>query len=216
MLRLGLHLGLRQKNLRQLLLCPKGQSPTPAAALTRLKCGEVRWNETEQHWEVFVPAAAFKNAKSSYFFGDRPYLQALPRHDDLYEHIDAYIERHRRQLLGNAPDPKTFFVKTMTIKSASPVYEGPSFYMAWRLAIERYGIYNPFTKRGVIVGLQPHGPHNIRDVLATHVLKKTGSFELAGYAIQASPLTVAKHYGRFLPNDKAAMAEKILDLAWQE
>lgn len=43
-----------------------------------------------------------------------------------------------------------------------------------RLAIQHYGIYNPYTGRGAIKGLLPHGPHNARDVLATHVLKQTG------------------------------------------
>lgn len=50
----------------------------------------------------------------------------------------------------------------------------------------------------------------MRDVLATHILKKAGSYEQASYAIQDTPDMVAKHYGRFLPQDKAAMAAKIL------
>jgi hypothetical protein len=64
--------------------------------------------------------------------------------------------------------------------------------LAWRLpddfsslpfstVIQRYGIYNPYTGRGAIKGLLPHGPHNLRDILATHILKQTGSYE------QASP-----------------------------
>ena len=40
MLRLGLHLGLRQKNLRQLMLCPRGQMPRPERVLEKLKRGE--------------------------------------------------------------------------------------------------------------------------------------------------------------------------------
>src|SRR3546814_1137112 len=45
------------------------------------------------------------------------------------------------------------------------------------MTIQRYGIYNPFTGNGAIKGLMPHGPHNIRDVLATHILKQTGRSE---------------------------------------
>lgn len=216
MLRLGMHLGLRQKNLRQLLLCRKGENPTPEKVLNRLLCGELRWNSNSCYWEVFVPAAAFKNSKSSYFKDERPFLLALPQYDNLYYYIDEYIDRHRSTLLGDALDPKTFFVKTVVSRSVTAVYEGSTFYNAWRHAIERYGIYNPFTKRGAIHGLLPHGPHNVRDVLATHVLKKTGSFELAGYAIQASPIVVAKHYGRFLPQDKAVLAAQVLNEAWAE
>lgn len=86
---------------------------------------------------------------------------------------------------------------------------------SWRLIIQRYGIYNPYTRRGAIVGLLLHGPHNIRDVLATHILKQTGSYEQASYTIQVTPDMVAKHYGRFLPQDKAALAARILNQVWE-
>lgn len=88
------------------------------------------------------------------------------------------------------------------------------FCEAWRLTIQRYGIYNPYTGRGAVKGLLPHGPHNVRDVLATHILKQTGSYEQASYAIQVTPEMVAKHYGRFLPQDKAALAAQVLNKVW--
>ena len=43
-------------------------------------------------------------------------------------------------------------------------------------------IYSPYTERGAIKGLLPYGPHNVRDVLATRILKVTGSYEQARYA----------------------------------
>jgi len=82
------------------------------------------------------------------------------------------------------------------------------------MTIQRYGIYNPYTGRGAIADLLPHGPHSVRDVLATHVLKATGSYEQASYAIQDTPKMVAEHYGRFLPQDKAALAAGILNRVW--
>jgi hypothetical protein len=51
-------------------------------------------------------------------------------------------------------------------------------------------------------------------VLATHVLKQTGSYEQASFAIQDTPEMVAKHYGRFLPQDKALLAGQVLNQAW--
>lgn len=81
--------------------------------------------------------------------------------------------------------------------------------------IQRYGIFNPYTGRGAIKDLLPHGPHNIRDVLATHILKKTGSYEQASYAIQDTPEMVAQHYGRFLPQDKTAIAARVLNQVWE-
>lgn len=213
MLRFGLHLGVRQKNLRQLLVCPKNSAPRTERQLENLRRGELRWNVREHGWEVLIPANAFKNSNSS-FFGRQPFRLLLPDLDGLYAHIDDFIACHRPLLLNGAPDPGTFFVKTVKRTSRDAAYNSASFYEAWRLIIQRYGIYNPYTGRGAIKGLLPHGPHNIRDVLATHVLKRTGSYEQASYAIQDTPEMVAQHYGRFLPQHKAALAARILNEVW--
>jgi hypothetical protein len=53
-------------------------------------------------------------------------------------------------------------------------------------------------------------------VLAAHILKRTGSYEQASYAIQDTPETVANHYKRFLPQDKAALAAQVLNKVWAE
>ncbi len=214
MLRLGLHLGLRQKNLRQLLVCPRGHFPTSERRLEDMKRGEIRWSERDHGWEVLIPSNAFKNANSS-FFGSKPFRLILPDLQDLYKYLNAYIDRHRRVLLGGAEDPDTLFVKTVKVISKDAAYNQTTFYEAWRLIIQRYGIYNPYTGRGAIKGLLPHGPHNVRDVLATHILKQTGSYEQASYAIQDTPEMVANHYGRFLPQDKAALAARILNQVWE-
>jgi hypothetical protein len=213
MLRLGLHLGVRQKNLRQLLVQKRGGSPTPERALEKGRRGEMRWSERDGGWEVLIPATAFKNSRSSYF-SQKPFRLVLPDLGRLYEFIDLYLTRDRSLLLGGAADPGTFFVKTAKATSKSAAYDQNTFYEAWRLIIQRYGIFNPWTGRGAVKGLLPHGPHNVRDVLATHILKNTGSYEQASYAIQDTPETVANHYGRFLPQDKAALAAQVLNKVW--
>jgi len=53
-------------------------------------------------------------------------------------------------------------------------------------------------------------------VLATHVLKETGSYEQAGYAIQDTAEIVAEHYGQFLPENKVALAAKIITKVWED
>jgi hypothetical protein len=215
MLRFGLHLGVRQKNLRQLLVCPRASIPRTESQLEQLRRGELRWNPREHGWEVLIPSNAFKNSNSS-FFGRQTFRLLLPDHDGLYAYVEDFIRCHRARLLNGAPDPGTFFVKTVKRTSRDASYNSASFYEAWRLIIQRYGIYNPYTGRGAIKGLLPHGPHNIRDVLATHVLKRTGSYEQASYAIQDTPEMVAQHYGRFLPQHKAALAAKILNEVWAD
>ncbi len=214
LLRLGLHLGLRQKNLRQLRVCPRGHYPTSERRLEDMKCGELRWSDRDNGWEVLIPSVAFKNSGSS-FFGQKPFRLILPDLLDLYKYLDAYIDRHRGVLLGGANDPQTLFVKTVKTTSIDAAYNSTTFYEAWRTVIQRYGIYNPYTGRGAIKGLLPHGPHNLRDILATHILKQTGSYEQASYAIQDTPDVVQQHYGRFLPQDKAALAAKILNQVWE-
>ncbi|EGY02522.1 hypothetical protein AZA_32100 [Nitrospirillum viridazoti Y2] len=214
LIRLGLHLGVRQKNLRQLLVKARGQAPSTERQLADRQCGELRWSTRDQGWEVLIPAAAFKNATSTYF-GGKPFRLILPDLGGLYDFIEAYLERHRQALLRGAQDPGTFFVKTVKTTSTDAAYNQTTFYEAWRLIIQRYGIYNPYTGRGAIKGLLPHGPHSVRDVLATHILKKTGSFEQASYAIQDTPDTVANHYARFLPQDKAALAAQVLNQVWE-
>lgn len=87
LIRLGLHLGLRQKNLRQLLVCPRGMRPRTERNLEDLKRGELRWSERDQGWEVLVPAVVFKNAHSS-FFGNKPYRLILPDLGGLRSHRD--------------------------------------------------------------------------------------------------------------------------------
>lgn len=215
MIRFALHLGLRQRNLRELLLCEPRSERKSERELAELRRGELRWNRPACGWEVFIPAAAFKNPDSSFFKG-QPLCIRLPDHGRLYEFIEIYLKCDRPLLLGQAPDPRTFFVKTMRGRVTNAAFSMAGFYETWRLLIERYGIFNPYTGRGAIKGLLPHGPHNARDVLATHILKKTGSFEQAGYAIQDTPEVVAQHYGRFLPVDKAAIAANILNEVWRE
>ncbi|MBB3564969.1 hypothetical protein FHX06_006339 [Rhizobium sp. BK512] len=52
-------------------------------------------------------------------------------------------------------------------------------------------------------------------VLATHILKQTGSYEQASYAIQDALDIIQQHCGRFLPQDKAALAARILNQVWE-
>lgn len=213
LIRIALHLGVRQRNLRELLICKKGDKQLTTKKLEALQRGEMRWDSTGHCWEVFIPAAAFKNSRSSFFKG-RPFHLKLPDIGKLYSLIDDYLDRWRPLLLNGSAEPRTFFVRTAVRKGVSREYDVNGLYDEWKWIVQKYGIYNPFTKRGAIEGLLPHGPHCIRDVLATHILRQTGSYELAGFAIQDTPGSVMEHYARFLPAEKSAHAAKILNEVW--
>jgi hypothetical protein len=127
MLRLGLHLGLGQKNLRQLRLCPRGHFSTAERRLEHMKRGELRWSDRENGWEVLIPSIAFKNSGSS-FFGQQPFRLILPDLLDLYKYLEAYIDRHRGVLLGPAKDPGTLLFKTVKTTSLDAAYRLGSSY----------------------------------------------------------------------------------------
>lgn len=134
--------GVRQKNLRQLLICPRDRIPAPERVLDGQRVGELRWSRSDGGWKFLISASAFKNSGSS-FSGGRPFRLVLPDLGGLYGHIDAYVREHRAVLLAGAADPGTFFVKTVNSTIRDTAYDQTSFYEAWRLAIQRYGIRNP-------------------------------------------------------------------------
>ena len=115
MVRLRLHLGLRQKNLRQLLVRPREDPLTSERELERLKRGELRWSVRGAGWEVSIPCAPFKKAHSAYF-SRRPFRlvlqsgRSVPMDPCLPEGSSHTIARRVR-------DPGTFFVKTVKSNS---------------------------------------------------------------------------------------------------
>ena len=153
LLRFAMHLGLRQANLRDLLICYKGDNHREQRWLENNRCGELRWNEIDAVWQVWIPAASFKNSKSSFFRG-RPYSAILPDLQNLYWYIDEYLLKHRNVLMGDGLDVATFFV--MPAKAGAPTsLRGGEISKIWRETIQHFGIYNPYTRRGAIKGLLP-------------------------------------------------------------
>ena len=213
MLRIGMHSGLRARNMRELMFSGKSEKFRSERVLGFASRGELRWNKGA--WEIFIPISAFKNQNSSFFRG-KPYKLILPDLAGLYPMIESYLKTHRDILLHGYPDPGHFFVRTVKTNKKLTAFEPANFYMAWRSAVVQYGIYNPYTGRGAIKGLLPHGPHCVRDVIATHILKKTGSYELASYGLQNTARSVQEHYGRFLPLDKTGLASEIMNEVWLE
>jgi len=47
------------------------------------------------------------------------------------------------------------------------------------------------------------------------MLNFTGLYEQAIYEIQDAPDTIQQHHRRFLPQDKAALAARILNQVWE-
>ena len=127
LIRLGLHLGLRQKNLRQLLVTPRGEMVRTERELEAAKRGELRWSARDAGWEVFIPCAAFKNAGSAYF-SKRPYRMLLPDLGGLYRYIDRYLKTDRPALLAGASDPRNLLREDRQTNQ-----QGRRFHTVWIL-----------------------------------------------------------------------------------
>lgn len=76
-LRFGMQLALRQRNMRELLLCQRGKRPKGERFLQRCRRGELRWSELDKGWEVYIPALSFKNWDLT-FFRHGPFRVILP------------------------------------------------------------------------------------------------------------------------------------------
>ena len=203
MFMVGLTTGLRSKNLRQLLVCLPGDAPRSEKELRRLRRGEMFWRDN--HWWIGIPREAFKNGGTAAQPGSSAIedWNTFPLEDidgRFYAEIEAYLEA-RQILLSGHEDPGTFFVKTMASRARTPEYSLTGFYNAFRSIITTYGVYNPYTDRGAIRNLKPHGPHSVRHVIATHLVKNA-SIDDAAAALFDSPTTILAHYGRYRPGER--------------
>ena len=77
------------------------------------------------------------------------------------------------------------FIPSVAVKKAQPPYFGskpfrlktPDLGGIYDYIDAHVGTHRALLPRGAIEGVLPQGPHNIRDVLATHILKQASSYE---------------------------------------
>lgn len=220
---------LRQRQLRELMFTAKGERPTPDGELINRRMIELRYGvnpevfESEQPgWYIRASTKSFKNA-GSHVYGDWQWVDfPLVDQHDLYADLEAYLQHSRRVLIGeDAETDRTLFVNWNRGRDETPADRRKTGYgftegglrKVWSDIIRRFGIYNPYTGRGVIPGLMPHGPNAVRDVVATHIIKETGTKEDAASAILDDPATLDRHYVRFGPQDRRRRAQSSLKKA---
>lgn len=203
MIRIGLLTGLRSKNLRELLVQQKEKRSWKE--LKRLKRGEIYF--VDDVFVVRIPREAFKNAMSHAVEDENTII--IADYDQMYREIEEYLDQ-REVLLSGHDDPGTFFIKSTSPRSSSGEYSINGYYEAFRATITTYGIYNPYTGQGAVEGLRPHGPHSVRHILATTMVKLTGGFSEAAALLMDTEEMVRDNYARFLPGERHARAQGIL------
>lgn len=169
-------------------------------------------HKEKDKWVIEISHLRFKN-KNSVFFGSRKkkhnYKKVLTDTDGLYDWLEEYLNVHRQVLLqGTESDI------LLVVCPSRPKFTKHKFHGKYRQLTMQYLAHNPYLGRG-IPGVKPHGPHAVRDIIATHIIKITGSYELAAYALGDSVLTVKEHYARFMPEHKLHLADKVMVEAWQ-
>lgn len=153
----------------------------------------------EGHWQLVIPFEEFKNSRNKKIFTphsrDRLLILSFEKEPlkQMVPVLELYLERYWPIIAGEGdvlfPSLTGKALKVMGLSDAV------------RNWTREYLSQDSLRKCG-LPGVHAFAPHAFRDIVATHVLKTTGSIELAANILLDSPEIVAKHYARFLPHDR--------------
>ena len=174
----------RDLALISLMLC----SPLRAKNLKHLKYHSSKElhlrKKSNGTWELYVPKEEFKNVDGA--AKDRDYRIELD--SAIYRDLEAYLTHFRPMLLnGNTSVTDLLFVTQE---------RGPKN-LPWHSLNRRI---EALTKR-YLMRCPGVGPHTIRHLIATAIIKKTGEFNTAALVLHDREETVRKHYAHLLTED---------------
>jgi integrase/ribosome-binding protein aMBF1 (putative translation factor) len=115
--------------------------------------------------------------------------------NNLYSDIRAYLSLKKEIFYKNTNNN---FIVTID----NNIYSKNTFHHDFKEFTKIYICYNKFKNQYMVENLQPHSPHHLRHIIATHVLKQTKSFADAALAIHDSEKVTRDCYARFLPKDE--------------
>jgi len=144
--------------------------------------------DTAGGWRIFIKKELIKNRNG--VAGDTDY--DMPVQPAVWPHIERYLRRFRGQIAsaGNAH----VFVSTET-----PDGEMLSLNRRFETLSGRY-----------FWGCRRVGPHSMRHIVATAIIKATGNFLAAALVLHDREATVRKHYGHLQNGDGARWLDQAL------
>jgi transcriptional regulator with XRE-family HTH domain len=149
----------------------------------------------------------FKNARSQVFqsLKDTDFVQfslSDPEHPHLVLDVDGrrYFLNQLFHVYLHAILPRLAQALGRT-SPLLPLFPGADTKLRLALIVRRRSAYVAAVP-GVPQKLLPFGPHSIRHVVATEIVKRTGSFEAAANVLLDSIDMVVQHYARFAPRDR--------------
>ena len=170
--------------------------------------GHLQWKPDKAVWLVVIPQRELKNAGSLALPKNGGALEIVldPKDTRLYRAIDQWLKGpgcSRRLLYGDACGNSLFpglgNDKICDAMIAAVCYSFTARYLVW----------TPWNEHG-IKGVLPFGPHGIRDICATHVIKATGSFERAANALYDVVETLRRRYARLTSQEKSIETNDII------
>ena len=186
-------------------------------------------------WVVQIHKDNFKNRHSKYFIGGEFFRMTLNDDDGLYGMLDQYIDVTRQHFLGKPgrgerrerdddrgrgrdgfyddlldfddgeADEDRFFLT----ENGEP-FSAPYLSARYYTMTKRHFVHNRYRRRGMR-GIMAHGPHCVRHVGATAVLKNGGTYAQAGRVIQDNEESARKSYVEWGPTDSGQNAGELLD-----
>jgi integrase/transcriptional regulator with XRE-family HTH domain len=181
--------------------------PLRAKQLALLSYREDGSGQLQKHprdgWRFMLPYSDFKNGGNKKIFVPSNLGPVLPLKfsdsellEQLIPLLEFYLEHVRPTIVGQGD----FLFPTKRGKSMRGVLHCQV--TTWtREYLSQYS-----SRRLGIEGVHPFGPHAFRDIVATHVIKTTGSIALAANILLDSEDVVREHYARFLPEDRLKLA----------
>jgi hypothetical protein len=167
-----------------------------------------------------VPRKLFK-VEDSPFFGpkraQKDYWNELPDVFGLKEIFEEYLsvsrpflmKRYHKECHENPLFVTSSGIGALSRDAASARLKSGRVSAIYRKVVERYLVENKWRGTG-IARVRIHGPHAVRHIRGTKVIKETGSFQLAGDANHHSERAAREFYARWLPQDRTKKANEVL------
>lgn len=159
-----------------------------------------------------IPRQLFKKENSPFFgpkHAQKDYVMKLPNVYDLKDVFNEYLNVSRPFLLNtyypDCKDNPLFVVR----KAKYPRMSATRVSRVYSDAISKYLVENKWRNTG-LAKVMPTGPHSLRHIRGTTIVKKTGSFQLAADANHTSERTAHRHYARFVTEDRNKRVNEVL------
>lgn len=173
----------------------------------------------EGELEIKVSAEDFKNMRNTDLFGPswrrRDYHRFVQNWGGIVEQFQYYVRVCRPILLDGRKSDLLFPPTRMHRDDAEVPMDAGIFHQIVRSFTREFCVYNASRGSG-LPGVKPFGPHVMRDIVATHIIKNLDSpnpYAVAADVIGTGETQVRKRYGWIDMPSRLGKADDVFNLA---